>query len=99
MINRSVFTDIMFEAVKESIMGMSLNPEFLGAEPGILSVLHTWGSALPLHPHIHSLITDGGLNENGEWIKAKGKRIVRNHGIFSNNNKEYTKFLRLGQSP
>mgnify|MGYP002631366817 CR=1 FL=1 len=71
MINRSIFTDILFDAVKESITGMAANPEFLGAEPGLLSVLHTWGSALPLHPHIHTLITDGGLDENGKWMKVK----------------------------
>ena len=81
ILNRSFITNIMFESSKEAVIGMANNPDFLGAEPGILSTLHTWGSALPLHPHIHMLITDGGINFEGKWINAKRSK-KNNKGFF-----------------
>lgn len=81
MLNRSKITDITFEASKEALMGMAENPKFLGAEPGLVSTLHTWGSALPLHPHIHMLATDGGIDKKGNWKKTK-KSINNEKGFF-----------------
>ena len=65
---------------KETLIDMCLNPKLLGAQPGIIATLHTWDSTLTLHPHIHYLITDGGLDKDGVWINSK-----RNKG----NNKSF----------
>lgn len=43
------------------------DPKWLGATPGILAALHTWGRTLTLHPHVHCLVSGGGLTEDGQW--------------------------------
>jgi hypothetical protein len=48
--NRSMMADILFKAVQETLKAFSQNPEHLGAMPGMISALHTWGRAIPLHP-------------------------------------------------
>ncbi len=61
---------LLFQAVKEELMKMLADPRYLGAVPGIILALHTWGQTLSLHPHLHCLITGGGLQE-GEWKAVK----------------------------
>ena len=64
------------EAVKE----LSANKRHLGALPGILSVLHTWNGELDHHPHVHMLVTGGGISSDGEdWEPARGKFLVPVH--------------------
>ncbi|AXS85280.1 hypothetical protein D0851_11320 [Marinobacter sp. Arc7-DN-1] len=57
----------LFQSVRETLMCFLSDPAYLGAQPGILSVLHTWGRSLTLHPHIHCAITEGGLDDQGLW--------------------------------
>jgi hypothetical protein len=47
------------------------DPQYLGATPGILAALHTWGQTLVLHPHLHCLLTAGGVTPEGQWQAAK----------------------------
>jgi hypothetical protein len=73
-INQRVCYHLLFKATAQTLSKVGRNPQFLGADTGAVSVLHTWGQALTYHPHIHMLIPAGGLSEGGEeWIHAKKK--------------------------
>lgn len=63
--------NILFEASKETVIDLGHDPKHLGAQMGMISVLHTWGQNLSLHPHVHMLVPGGGIGEDGKWINAK----------------------------
>ena len=67
--NTKICYDILFKATSESILKLSEDKKWLGAKVGITSVLHTWGQTLEFHPHIHSIVTGGGL-QNNKWIEC-----------------------------
>lgn len=67
--NQKICYNILFKATNESILELSNDPKLLGAKVGITSILHTWGQTLEFHPHIHSIVTGGGLKNNG-WISC-----------------------------
>jgi hypothetical protein len=73
--NRSLMSDFLFAAVRETLKQFSSDDRYLGAAPGTLSVLHTWGRNLSLHPHIHVLISHGGMNEGGQWVVPKKEQL------------------------
>jgi hypothetical protein len=61
----------LFRAVSATITGVAEKEKYLGAKPGIISILHTWGQTLTDHPHIHCIVTGGGLAEE-RWIEKEG---------------------------
>ena len=65
--NRALCASLLFRCVRETLFTLLADPQFLGAQPGILAALHTWGATLMLHPHIHCLVTGGGLAADGLW--------------------------------
>ena len=67
--NQKICYDILFKATSESILELSEDPKWLGAKVGITSILHTWGGTLEFHPHIHSIVTGGGL-KNNQWVSC-----------------------------
>lgn len=69
--NRALMTDLLFQAVQQTLNTFSRDKRYLNAQPGIISALHTWGRDLSLHPHIHCLISHGGLAQNGTWVEPK----------------------------
>lgn len=69
--NQSIMTNILFKAAQQTLQQFAKDPKYLNATLGILCALHTWGRSLSLHPHIHALITHGGVDEQGEWIQPK----------------------------
>ncbi len=69
--NTSQMTDLLFKAARDTIMTLCADPQHLGGMPGFLCALHTWGRSLSLHPHIHCLITEGGLDSAGTWRTPK----------------------------
>lgn len=73
--NRELLAQLLFQAVQETLKQFSKDPRYLNASPGILSVLHTWGRNLSLHPHIHALISHGGINSRGEWVEPRKKHM------------------------
>ena len=67
------FYTILFEASKETIETLGADRKHLGAQTGMISVLHTWGQNLMLHPHIHMIVPGGGITKSGEWKHAKSE--------------------------
>jgi hypothetical protein len=69
--NRAWMMQILFSSVADTLKTLCADARYLDSMPGFILALHTWGRSLQLHPHIHCLITDGGL-KNGEWHKPNG---------------------------
>jgi hypothetical protein len=70
--NKAVVYDLLFKASVETLMTIAADPKHLGARIGMTSVLHTWGSAMTHHPHVHIIVPGGGLSVDGErWIACR----------------------------
>jgi len=69
--NTALMIDVLFQAVRDTLMTLCADTQHLGAEPAFLCALHTWGRSLSLHPHIHCLITEGGITTQGGWKTPK----------------------------
>ncbi len=70
--NKAAVYDLLFRAASETMMTIAADPQHLGARIGITAVLHTWGSALTHHPHIHMIVPGGGLSLDGaRWIASR----------------------------
>jgi len=70
--NKAVIYDILFRASAEATLTIAADKKRLGARVGITSVLHTWGSAMTHHPHVHMIVPGGGLSDDGErWIACR----------------------------
>jgi Putative transposase/Transposase zinc-binding domain len=70
--NKSVIYDLLFKASSETLLTIAADPKHRGARIGITAVLHTWGSAMTHHPHLHMIVPGGGLSADGfEWVAAK----------------------------
>jgi Putative transposase/Transposase zinc-binding domain len=65
--NVPVMTTLLFQVVRDTLGTLLTDPEYLGAQPGILAALHTWSQTLVLHPHVHCLVTGGGWTPEGHW--------------------------------
>lgn len=74
--NRAWLADALFQAVRETLMTLLQDPRHLGALPGMVMALHTWGRTLNLHPHIHCLVTGGGLDPAGVWKPVTGGYLL-----------------------
>ena len=67
--NKRVIYDLLMKASAETTLTIAADPKHLGARIGITAVLHTWGSALTHHPHVHMIVPGGGLSEDGSrWV-------------------------------
>ncbi|MGH6950883.1 MAG: IS91 family transposase [Vitreimonas sp.] len=70
--NKAVIYDALFKAASEALLTIAADPKHLGARIGITMVLHTWGSALTHHPHVHCIVPGGGVAPDGErWIPCR----------------------------
>ncbi len=69
--NKRAVYSLLFKASAETVMTIAADPKRLGARVGMTSVLHTWGSALTHHPHIHMIVPGGGLSKDARWIACK----------------------------
>ncbi len=70
--NKAVVYDLLFRAAAETLTTIAADPKHLGARIGFTAVLHTWGSALTHHPHVHVIVPGGGLSRDGErWVACK----------------------------
>src|SRR6201987_3818358 len=70
--NKAMIYDLLFTASAQTMLTIAADPRHLGARIGITSVLHSWGSAMTHHPHVHMIVTGGGLARDGSrWISCK----------------------------
>ena len=70
--NKAVVYDLLFRAASETMLTIAADPKHLGARIGITAVLHTWGSAMTHHPHVHMIVPGGGFSLDGSrWIASK----------------------------
>ncbi len=70
--NKAVVYDLLFRASAETMQIIAADPKHLGARIGMTAVLHTWGSAMTHHPHVHIIVPGGGLSQDGErWIACR----------------------------
>ena len=65
--NKQSIADVLFNSSKDSLLTLLADPQFLGAQPGLLAALHTWSQTLSAHPHVHYIVTFGGLAPDGTW--------------------------------
>ena len=70
--NKAVIYDLLFAVAAETLRTIAADPKHLGAQVGVTLVLHTWGSALTHHPHVHGIVPGGGLAADGErWVACR----------------------------
>ena len=70
--NKAVLYDLLFRAAAETTLTIAADPKHLGASIGFTAVLHTWGSALTHHPHVHMIVPGGGISLDGQhWIACR----------------------------
>jgi len=69
--NKAKVYAIVFKAAAETLNTIAGDPKHLGARIAITAVLHTWGSALTHHPHVHCVVPGGGISSDGKWISCR----------------------------
>lgn len=72
--NRKALFSLLFEASTHTLKTLGKDEKYLGGTPGIISVLHTNGQDLTFHPHVHCIVTGGGLSKEGKWITQKREK-------------------------
>src|ERR1700731_4332904 len=78
--NKAAIYDLLFKASAETTLAIAADPKHLGARIGFTSVLHTWGSAMTHHPHVHMIVPGGGLSVDGSrWVAAKPRFFLPRH--------------------
>jgi hypothetical protein len=75
--NKAVIYDLLFKASAETTLTIAADPKHLGARIGFISVLHTWGSAMTHHPHVHMIVPGGGVSPDGSrWIACRPRYFL-----------------------
>jgi hypothetical protein len=70
--NKAAVYDLLFRAASETMLTIAADPRHLGARIGITAVLHTWGSAMTHHPHVHMIVPGGGIAPDGRrWVSSR----------------------------
>lgn len=71
--NLTLLLNLLFLCVRETLLTLCEDSRYMGAKPGILSVLHTWGQKLNFHPHVHTCISGGGITRDGRFVETQHK--------------------------
>ena len=75
--NKAQIYDLLFRTASETMLTIAADPRHLGARIGITAVLHTWGSALTHHPHIHMIVPGGGISLDGtRWVSSRASFLL-----------------------
>ena len=70
--NKAVIYDLLLKVSAETLITIAADPRHLGAKIGVMSVLHTWGSAMTHHPHVHMIVPGGGISPDGKrWVSCR----------------------------
>jgi hypothetical protein len=81
-LNSRLMTEVLFRSARDTLFELLTDERHLGARVGVMMALHTWGRTLSFHPHVHCLVTGGGLTARGEWCRVTNgyllpARVVR----------------------
>jgi hypothetical protein len=71
LLNQRVLYDLLFRSASETLTQLAQDQKHLGATVGVIGILHTWGQNLMDHPHLHCIVTGGGLSSDGTWIPCR----------------------------
>lgn len=74
--NPRVMGNLLFHTATDALRALLADPRWLGAEPGLTVTLETWDDQLRFHPHLHCLVTGGGLSPEGEWVDVSNSRCL-----------------------
>jgi hypothetical protein len=75
--NRETVYDLLFQCASQTLLELGRDPKWLGARIGVTAVLHTWARDLSYHPHLHCIVTGGGLSLDGErWVDGRKGYLV-----------------------
>lgn len=74
--NGNILLDLLFKCVNGSLLSLCADPKYMGAVPGIVSVLHTWGQTLSFHPHVHVCMSGGGITGAQKFRETKHKGFL-----------------------
>lgn len=75
--NKALVYDLLFKAASETMLTIAADRKHLGARIGITAVLHTWGSAMTHHPHVHMIVPGGGITPDGSrWISSRSAFLL-----------------------
>src|ERR1700736_3697887 len=75
--NKAVVYDLLFKASSQTMRTIAADPKYLGVKIGFTSVLHTWGSAMTHHPHVHMIVPGGGISLDGtRWIGCRPNYLL-----------------------
>jgi len=75
--NKAVIYDLLFKASSETVLAIAADPKHLGARIGITAVLHTWGSTMTHHPHVHMIVPGGGISLDGSrWVSRRPRHFL-----------------------
>ena len=74
--NVAQMTSLLFSAVHATLFELLGAPKYLGARPGLIAALHTWSQTLVLHPHVHCLVTGGGVSPSGQWLGVRNGYLL-----------------------
>jgi hypothetical protein len=75
--NKAVVYDLLFKASSQAVLTIAADPEHLGVRIGITAVLHTWGSTMTHHPHVHMIVPGGGISLDGSrWLSCQPRFLL-----------------------
>jgi len=75
--NKAAVYDLLFRVAAETMLTIAADPRHLGARIGITAVLHSWGSAMTHHPHIHMIVPGGGISLDGQrWVSSRARFLL-----------------------
>jgi len=74
--NQKLIYNLLFRASSAALLKLAQDPRFVGAQIGMVGVLHTWTRQLLYHPHVHYIVTGGGLTSDGRWLSSRPDFLV-----------------------
>lgn len=93
LLNQEVMYSILFKAVSDTLLSKA--KEYLNANIGFTSILHTWGQNLMFHPHIHCIVPGGGLSfDNSRWISSKKNFFIHVNILSSKFKRRFVEYLK-----
>ena len=82
--NKATIYNLLFKAAAQTLLTIAADPKHLGARIGMTMVLHTWGSAMTHHPHVHCIVPGGGISNDGQrWMACRPRVLSAGTGSVS----------------